>query len=83
MLKDLERVLGTPCPLDAAPTEPPPPPPVVPEPLNVMAVLASLQAAPPAPPTPPAPPKPTMVDRGCQTGLAADTVEFWSEVRVQ
>ena len=59
----------------AAPPEPPPPVPVVPEPLNVMAVLAALQAAPPTPPAPPAPPKPTTVDRGCQTGLAADTEE--------
>ena len=59
------------------PPQPPPPPPpqpppasLVPEPTNISQLLEQLSRT-----VPPPPPRPKMVDRGCQTGLAADTEE--------
>ena len=81
----LTRSLPTetaPPPPPAAPAPPPPaaPPPVhraTPEPTNVTELLRTLsqQQAPPPPPLPP-----PVRDASTQTGLQADTEEFWASL---
>ena len=52
---------------------------LVPEPTDVMSLLQKLSTRAPAPPTP-APPRPTTTSVGTQTGLQADTHEFWASL---
>lgn len=66
-----------PVPLAAPPSASPVVMSVVPEPTDVLSLLEKLGTS-PSPPAPP-PPKSTR-NVGTQTGLASNTVEFWSEM---
>lgn len=87
LLAGLQRVLASDSLDDEAerppttPAEAPPPPlaALVPEPTDVMSLLQKLSTRAPAPPTP-APPRPTTTSVGTQTGLQADTHEFWASL---